>query len=38
MMALCCLALALWYVFPPLSVLLIMLIAGISSGDSDLLQ
>jgi len=38
MLGLCLLALALWYVFPPASVLVILIIAGIASGDSSLLS
>lgn len=38
MLGLCALALALWYVFPPASVIVVLIIAGIGSGDSDLLS
>jgi hypothetical protein len=38
MLGLCGLALALWYIFPPASVIVILIIAGIASGDSDLLS
>lgn len=38
MVMLCILALTLWYVFPPLSVVVILIISGIGSSDSDLLS